>query len=87
MAGIYNFFRGISGKLGTGVSDLGFERSSSIPLTPLNGPGVFVRRALGPTAPGFVITDNRMVPVVTFNGTTGQGLHGTPQLQRLAKKG
>lgn len=85
MAGIYSFFRGISAKLGTGVSDLAFERSSTIPLTPLNGPGVFVRRALGPTAPGYVMTAQGAVPVVAITGY-GDTLHGTPALGRLAKQ-
>lgn len=85
MAGIYDFIRGIPGKLGVGVADLGFERSQSIPLTSIQGPGVMVRRSLGPTAPGYVKLGQQTVPA-SWLGITGIYPHGTPNLQTLAVK-
>lgn len=86
MRGIYAFIKGIPSKLGVGVSDLGFERPSSVPTQSFYGPRYNVRRHLGPVAPGFVKLGQQVVPV-SILGSSGISLHGTPKLTTLADKG
>ncbi len=82
---IYSFVRGITGKLGVGTADLGFERSHSIPLSPLEGPGQFVTRGFGVTAPGYVKLGKDIVPV-SWLGDTGVYVPNPVLLQRLAEQ-
>ena len=86
MAGIYSFIRAIPGKLGVGVADAGFERSSTIPVQSIYRPETAVRRCLAATRPSYAILDQN-VPIVSPLGLTGLMVHGTTPMQQLAKKG
>lgn len=86
MAGFYNLFRGVPGKLGVGVADEGVLRSSTLPIYSLYGPPYMVRRSIALTRQSYA-TMKQDVPTVSPLGLTGSFLHGVPLFQRLAKKG
>lgn len=86
MAGFYNFLRAIPGKLGVGVADEGYMRSSSVPNYSGIGLDRQVRHTLKASQVPFY-QDFQNVPTVSPLGTTGWNLHGVPILGSLAKKG
>jgi hypothetical protein len=86
MAGFYNFFRGVTGKLGVGVADEGYLRSSTLPNYSGIGVDRQVRRCLlASQQPVYLSAPN--VPTVSPLGLTGLNAHGVPILGPLASKG
>jgi hypothetical protein len=86
MAGFYNFFRGIPGKLGVGVADEGYLRSSSEP----NNSGIGIDRQVRGglrVSQSTVFMTSKSVPTVSPLGLYGLDLHGVPILGPLANKG
>lgn len=86
MAGFYNFLRAIPGKLGVGVADEAYLRSSSVPNYSGIGADRQVRRDLRTSQVPFY-QDFQSVPTVSPLGTTGWNLHGVPILGPLANRG
>lgn len=86
MRGIYAFIKGVPGKLGVGVSDLGLERPSTVPIQSIYGQRYNVRHHLGPVAPGYAKVGQQVVPV-SMLGNSGIYLAGQIKLQTLAQKG
>lgn len=80
----YSFVRGIGVKLGTGVSDLGFKRPSSVPIQSMYGPRYNVQRSFAPNSPGFVKLRQEVV-AVSLLGDTGRKLGVTPRGMPLAQ--
>lgn len=86
MRGFYNFFRGIPGKLGVGVADEGYLRSSTLPNYSGIGSERMVRRNLRASQMALFMP-YQSVPTVSPLGTTGLSVHGVPILGPLANKG
>lgn len=86
MAGFYHFIRGIPGKLGVGVADQGFERSSSVPNYSGIGFDRQVRSCLRASQSPFFMPV-QSVPTVSPLGVTGISQHGVPILGPLANRG
>lgn len=86
MAGFYSFIRAIPGKLGVGVADEGFLRSSTVPNYSGIGIDRQVRRNLRASQSPFYLPAQN-VPTVSPLGVTGFNVHGVPILGPLASKG
>lgn len=82
MRSFFTFRRSVD-NLGVGTRDLGLEQPQHIQPASMYGPRYNVRRSFGPTAPGFAVIGQRVVPV-SFHGS-GSGLQGQMILQALAK--
>lgn len=83
---MWSFFKYRKGpnNLGIGTQNLGLEMPQDIPPPSIYGRRYNVRGTLAPTAPGYAVIGQRVVPV-SLLGNTGIALQGQFALQALAE--